>query len=34
MRTQTFYDWLQREVASSRMALVGLYESRDKLLYV
>lgn len=34
MRAQTFYDWLQREVTSSRMALVGLYESRDKLKYV
>ncbi len=34
MRTQTFYDWLQREVLSSRMALVKLYETRDYLLYV
>ncbi len=34
MREQTFYDWLTREVASSRMALVNLYEARDKLLYV
>ena len=34
MRVQTFYNWLQREVASSRMALVKLYEQRDKLLYV
>lgn len=34
MRVQTFYDWLQREVRSSRMALVKLYESRDHLLYV
>lgn len=34
MRKQTFYDWLAREVASSRMALVGLYENRDRLLYV
>ena len=34
MRTQSFNDWLIREVASSRMALVGLYEQKDKLLYV
>lgn len=34
MRNQTFYDWLTREVATSRMALVGLYEQKDKLLYV
>ncbi|MBE6993844.1 MAG: hypothetical protein E7423_04300 [Ruminococcaceae bacterium] len=34
MRNQTFYDWLIREVATSRMALVGLYEKKDKLLYV
>ena len=34
MRQQTFYDWLAREVASSRMALVGMYASRDELLYV
>ena len=34
MRTQTFCDWLQREIESSRMALVKLYESRDRLLYV
>lgn len=34
MRNQTFYDWLTREVATSRMALVGLYEKKDKLLYV
>lgn len=34
MRSQTFYDWLTREVATSRMALVGLYEQKDKLLYV
>lgn len=34
MRQQTFYDWLTREVASSRMALVGMYASRDELLYV
>lgn len=34
MRKQTFYDWLIREVATSRMALVGIYESRDKVLYV
>ena len=33
MREQTFYDWLVREIAASRMALVGLYENRDKLLY-
>lgn len=34
MRLQSFYDWLIKEVASSRMALVGLYEQKDKLLYV
>lgn len=34
MRKQTFYDWLTREIASSRMALVKLYETRDRLLYV
>lgn len=34
MRRQTFYDWLLREVATSRMALIGLYEKKDKLLYV
>ena len=34
MRRQTFYNWLQREVSSSRMALVTLYENRDRLLYV
>lgn len=34
MRRQTFYDWLQREVSSSRMALIALYENRDRLLYV
>ena len=34
MREQTFYDWLTREVATSRMALIGAYENRDRLLYV
>ena len=34
MRQQTFYDWLLREVASSRMALISLYESRDRILYI
>lgn len=34
MRTQTFYDWLTREVATSRMALISVYENRDRLLYV
>ncbi len=34
MRAQNFYNWLTREVSSSRMALVGLYEQKDKLLYV
>ena len=34
MRTQSFYDWMIKEVATSRMALVGLYEQKDKLLYV
>jgi hypothetical protein len=34
MRNQTFYDWLTQEAVSSRMALVGLYEQKDKLLYV
>lgn len=34
MRVQTFYNWLQREALSSRMALVKLYESKDHLLYV
>lgn len=34
MRVQTFYDWLTREVVTSRMALTRLYETRDRLLYV
>lgn len=34
MREQCFLDWLAREVASCRMALVGLYEQKDKLLFV
>lgn len=34
MREQSFYDWLMNEVASSRRALIGLYEQRDKLLYI
>lgn len=34
MRTQTFDDWLIREVAASRMALITAYEKRDHLLYV
>ena len=34
MRAQSFYNWLTREMATSRMALVGLYEQKDKLLYV
>lgn len=34
MRQQTFFHWLTREVASSRMALIGLYEKKDQLLYL
>lgn len=34
MRTQSFGDWLIREVAASRMALITAYEKRDHLLYV
>lgn len=34
MRVQSFYDWLLREVATCKMALVGLYEQKDKLLYM
>lgn len=34
MRAQTFYQWLLREAATSRMALIGLYEKRDRILYV
>ena len=34
MRKQTFYDWLERELFSARLALLTLYESRDRLLYV
>ena len=34
MREQTFHDWLLREISTRRMALVGIYESRDKLLYL
>ncbi len=34
MRKQSFSDWLVREADSSRMALVGLYENRDRILYV
>ena len=34
MSRLTFYTWLQREVDTSRMALLGLYEKRDHILYV
>lgn len=34
MRKQSFGDWLLREVAASRMALIAAYETRDRLLYV
>lgn len=34
MRMQSFGDWLIREVAASRMALISAYEKRDHLLYV
>ena len=34
MRTQTFSDWLNREVITSKMALVSAYETRDRILYV
>lgn len=34
MREQSFLDWLAREVASCRMALVSLYEQKNKLLFV
>lgn len=34
IRSQTFYDWLTRELASSQVTLIGLYEIRDRLLYV
>lgn len=33
-RTQTFYDRLSREAAAGKMALIGLYATRDRLLYV
>lgn len=31
---QSFYDWLLRETASVRFALIALYENRDRLLYL
>jgi len=31
---QTFYGWMLREIESGKMALLGLYEKRDHLLYV
>lgn len=34
MRQQSFHDYLLIEIASCRMALVTLYETRDRLLYV
>ncbi|MCR5484682.1 MAG: hypothetical protein K6F09_03725 [Clostridiales bacterium] len=34
MYLQSFHDWLLRETASSRMALITLYEYRDHLLYM
>ena len=34
MRQQSFYDWLLKEIASSRMALISMYENRDHILYV
>jgi hypothetical protein len=34
MREQSFYGWLMREAASSRLALIAMYETRDRLLYV
>lgn len=34
MRTQSFHDWLIKEIASSRMALVEMYMQKDKILYV
>ncbi len=33
MRGQSFYDWLQREISTEQLALVALYEQKDKLLY-
>jgi hypothetical protein len=34
MREQSFYRWLMDEAVTARVALLGLYEQRDKLLYV
>lgn len=34
MRKQSFHDWLFLEAASSRMALISIYEKKDRLLYV
>lgn len=34
MRVQSFGDWLIREIAASRMALITAYEKRAHLLYV
>ncbi len=34
MREKSFTAWLMNETASSRFALIGLYELRDKLLYI
>lgn len=33
MREQSFFNWLERELSTGQLALVGLYEQRDKLLY-
>lgn len=33
MRAQSFYDWLLNELQTARAALLGLYVTRDELLY-
>jgi hypothetical protein len=34
MREQSFNSWLIAELASSRMALISMYENRDRILYI
>lgn len=34
MRNQSYTDWLEARRYASRLALIGAYEYRDKLLYI
>ena len=34
MENHSFLNWLEREVSSSRFALLALYEKRDKLRFI